>query len=648
MPGGAKRVYTFTDTVGLNQPTGQARYQPIVRYRSSPTTFFNYPSDPSYLNVIDQYQISLVKTPNRTTANNGDEIIWTVALRSNGTDPTGTVRVQDGISGDILYASRSWSAVDSGFVSGLPNSGSGNIDQSLLSLPPGGERVYTIRDRISLSSGSGIARNQAVATYYSLSGELVKSVGATADVAVTALAPPNITVTKTSLSSQVLTGTTVVWTVTVANTGLLASPAFQFADPLSLFLGGVARSWSAIDTGFVSGLTNSGTGGIAQVIPSMPGGAQRIYTITDALPVTESGFVYDNTATATVPEDRDLLGYVASVTKTINTVSPAQVNSSMAASVESVKAGQSMAWYLRVSNLGGQDSGPTQIFNPMPSSPGNIVRTWVVNTPIAGVPTIGQGPVNFTVPSIPAGVGLTITITDAIPGTALPQTYTNSATISVQPNGGGQPVSYPISASTQITNASSDGLGGDPSEGGTNTGTGLDTASNAIYLPPGWLVNNGGLCGLLGMMDRNGFMLGSVNPGDFAPLYVETCQVELYSARAIATDAADYGSGVDTRTAWQSLPELAFSVPDLGCAAVFQVQVSMQSLSSVAANQSKFQARIVVDNIEQWVFNTGQAGTFQIELPAGTHSIKVEHHKNGGPGKLHAALLAWAKTAPTT
>jgi uncharacterized repeat protein (TIGR01451 family) len=191
------------------------------------------------------------------------------------------------------------------------------------------------------------------------------SIGTTATLTVSTLA--NLRVTKVASVSSGTPGTTISYTVTIANLGPSAITGGSFTDTLAglTLVAPITVTW----VGGGAGATNSATAivttttsiGATIALLSRPAGDRYVQILIRALPSATSGYV-TNTAAAVVPvgaQDSNLLNNTASVAVYISPTANLQVAKDNG--VTTVFAGSQTVYTLTFVNSGPSDASGTVI-----------------------------------------------------------------------------------------------------------------------------------------------------------------------------------------------------------------------------------------------------------------------------------------------
>jgi uncharacterized repeat protein (TIGR01451 family) len=391
------------------------------------------PSTPVNLTTVDSLSItkvdnaggsSITNTPGNVTPS--QSLTYTVVVTNTGTAAETGVTIADPVPSN--FTGDTWTASAVGGATGFSATGTGNIDNTNVSLPVGSSIKYVVTGTIS-STAMGTVTNTATVT----------PPGGTAIPATDTDNLPTLTVTKvdnaggssiTPSTGNVTPGQLLTYTVIVSNTGPGNATGVTITDPIPANVTG--DTWTAASTGSATaiGFATSGSGNINQTGVNLPAGSAITYTITGTVNSAATGTL-SNTATVTPPTgsaktatDNDNLTNL-SITKVDNAG-----GSSITPSTGNVLQGQSLTYTVVVSNSGpGNVTGAT-ITDPIP--PGLTGDAWTAastgSATATGFATSGTGNINQTGVNLPAGSAITYTITGTVSSTAT-GTLSNTATV---------------------------------------------------------------------------------------------------------------------------------------------------------------------------------------------------------------------------
>lgn len=216
----------------------------------------------------------------------GERLIYTIVLSNVGGSAVNGYSVVDPLDANTTFVS----ATAGGSYSG------GVVTWSGLSIAAGGNLTLNVVVTVNSPIAAGVTHIGNVAY---ASTDPLPNCAATprppncTDIPVL---PPtsSVSIAKTASSANLITGGHVVYTVTVSNTGTIAAENVAVSDA---FPAGIdAFTWTCAPSGGASCPNASGSGALAQTIPSLPVGAQLVYAINATLAATPPANIV-NTAT---------------------------------------------------------------------------------------------------------------------------------------------------------------------------------------------------------------------------------------------------------------------------------------------------------------------------------------------------------------
>src|SRR5690606_17396544 len=334
----------------------------------------------------------------------GESVEYTITVTNNGPSDATDVNITDTAPAGTTITS--WSAaVTTGTVT-LPNaSGTGDIDETIATLPNGAVVTYTV----------------TVETPADFDGTPVNAVTVTTPTddpepdcpqcETPPLTPAPqadiVTVKVTSDADQTtfVPGESVEYTITVTNNGPSDATDVNITDTAPA--GTTITSWSAaVTTGTVTLPNASGTGNIDETIETLPNGAVVTYTVTVETPADfEDDLV--NAVTVTTPTEDPEPGCPQCETPSLTPDPPADivpVKVTNDADQETFVPGESVEYTITVTNNGPSDATDVNINDTAPA--GTTITNWTAEV-ITGTVTLpnasGTGNINETIATLPNG-----------------------------------------------------------------------------------------------------------------------------------------------------------------------------------------------------------------------------------------------------
>ena len=161
--------------------------------------------------------VRIDKSVDATSVIPGDTVTYTVTVTNTGTVAANNTLVTDAVPNGIT--GWTWTCAASGGATCPTGSGTGNLNQTIATLPPGGVVVYTMTATVSNTPPTNI-NNTATAT--PPNGACAPANTPAPCSASASLPPvPQIGVSKTADTTTVTPGGTIHYTVVVSNTGVV-------------------------------------------------------------------------------------------------------------------------------------------------------------------------------------------------------------------------------------------------------------------------------------------------------------------------------------------------------------------------------------------------------------------------------------------
>lgn len=433
----------------------------------------------------------------------GAPLTYTIVVTNNGPSAANGAVVTDNLPAG--FNATGYTSVASAGVVDTNPTGSGNINDTITTLPVGGSITYTVTGNVG-SAATGTLTNSATA---SLTSPIPQTVTAT-DVA-TLTPQADLSITKTDNSptpGQVLAGSPLTYTIVVTNNGPSDATAGVVDTLPAYFTGG---SYTATATGGAIGYTASGNGNISDFV-SLPAGSTITYVVTGtvsaaatgnlsntATVVALSGVVDTNpsnnhaTDTNVVSTQTDL-----SITKTDNSVTPG-----------TVVPGASLTYTIVVTNSGAAVTG-AKVTDALPTDFTAASYTAVATGGATGYTASGNGDINDTV-NLPAGATITYTVTGTVKSSAT-GSLSNTAKVTAPANiidtnpanNSATDISA-LAAQTHVSITKSDDKGGDST---TNTAGSVVAGTAMTYTI---VVSNSGPSDATGVKVADLFAAGFTN-----------------------------------------------------------------------------------------------------------------------------------------
>ncbi|QHS59740.1 DUF7933 domain-containing protein [Chitinophaga agri] len=409
MPNGA--VVTYTVTVATPSSfTGSLSNTAAASSDATDNTPANNNSTTPGITPTSKADIAVVKSTTATTFAPGEDVVYTITVTNNGPSNAANVVVTDNAPAGTTI--KSWSAaVTTGTVTLPATSGTGNINQTIASVPNAAVVTYTVT--VATSSGfTGSLSNTASAS--SDATDPAPANNSSTTPGITPASKADIVVVKSTTATSFAPGEDVVYTITVANNG--PSDAANVVVTDNAPAGTTIKSWTAaVTTGTVVLPATAGTGNISQTIANLSSGALVTYTVTIATPSSFTGNL-SNTAAATSDATDNTPGNNTSSTPGIPAAPKADIAVVKATTATTFAPGEDVTYTITVTNNGPSDAANVVVTDNAPT--GTTITSWtaaVTNGTVTLPATSGTGNISQTILNMPNGAVVTYTVTVATP-----------------------------------------------------------------------------------------------------------------------------------------------------------------------------------------------------------------------------------------
>ena len=379
--------------------------------------------------IADIVTVKKLKDPSQTTFVPGQDVVYVITVTNNGPSDAKNVKVTDiAPAGTIISA---WTAtVTTGTVT-LPNtSGTGNLNETITSIPNGAVVTYQVTVAVPASFTATIS-NTANVTATTQDNDQTDNSSTTPAISPAAIADI-VTVKQLKDPSQTtfVPGQDVVYVITVTNNGPSDARNVNIKDNAPA--GTTISSWTAaVTAGTVTLPNTSGAGNLNETIATFPDGAVVTYEVTVKTPASFSGNL-SNTALVTSGTTDPTPG---NNNNTSASTTPAP-KADVAVAKQLKNAGQTtfspgtaVVYTITVTNNGPSDAKNVNIKDNAPA--GTTISAWTatVNKGAVTLPhTNGTDNLNETIVTLPDGATVTYEVTVMTPAD-FTGTLSNSATI---------------------------------------------------------------------------------------------------------------------------------------------------------------------------------------------------------------------------
>lgn len=475
MPSGSKITYTISATISATA-TGTLTNMAAVASQPNvgdPVSSNNSASDNDTLTPQSDLLVTNHDSDSGTIVP-GTQVTYTVVVKNSGPSNAVGVTIADALPAGIT--SDTYTAAGTSGASGFTASGSGNIDDTSVSLTSGACITYTITANVSAAStgslvttatakvGSGETNTNPNQSSGTTSATDTASLTPNVDLAVAVADNVGGTSAAGGATGTGVPGDQIVYTVTVQNSGPSNAVGVAIADSLPASV--TADSYTAVGASGSSGFTASGTGNISDAAVNLAAGSSITYTITATIGASATGSL-SNSATAkagsgetntnsaqsggtTTATDSDDLSPEVDlvVTKTDND------GGGSSGATGSVVPGNTVTYTVTVQNTGPSNAVGVAVADTLPADVASDTFTAVGTSGASGFSASGTGNIADTSVNIASGASITYTIIACVKGSAT-DGVSNSATATA---GAGETNTNPNAVAGTTTATDADNL----------------------------------------------------------------------------------------------------------------------------------------------------------------------------------------------
>ncbi|MVT09091.1 Ig-like domain-containing protein, partial [Chitinophaga tropicalis] len=424
LPNGAVVTYEVTVQTPANYTGSLSNTATVTSGTSDPNpdptcptcTAAGIPATPS----ADIVTVKKLKDAAKTTFAPGEAVVYTITVTNNGPSDATNVNVQDAAPAGTSISA--WTAtVTTGTVTLPANSGTGNLNQTISTLPNGAVVTYEVTVQTP-ADYTGSLSNTATVTSGTSDPNPDPSCPTCTAASIPATPSADIVTVKKLKDAAKTTfapGEAVVYTITVTNNGPSDATNVNVQDAAPA--GTSISAWTAtVTTGTVTLPANSGTSNLNQTISTLPNGAVVTYEVTVQTPANYTGSL-SNTATVTSGTSDP------NPDPTCPTCTAASIPATPSADIVTVKKlkdaakttfapGEAVVYTITVANNGPSDATNVNVQDAAPA--GTSISTWTA-TVTTGTVTLpassGTGNLNQTISTLPNGAVVTYEVTVQTP-----------------------------------------------------------------------------------------------------------------------------------------------------------------------------------------------------------------------------------------
>jgi uncharacterized repeat protein (TIGR01451 family) len=423
IPTGASNQLTFTAPVAFASSLTTSPLVNTVSATDAASGATGSASDSDTANA--SADVSIVKTGTASVVPGGT-ISYTLTIANAGPSAANGATFNDAVPVSIAGITASCGSASGGAVCPGSVSVAGNtVSGAIPTLPPGGSVVVTINGTTSASTSAPIANTATVAA----SAGVTDPANANNSSTWTTALKPTVSIDKTVNATTVIPGDTVIYTITVTNTGPIAANGTLVTDPIPN--GITAQTWACAASGGAVCPTPSGSGALSQTLATFPPGSSVVYTVTATVSLTPPTNI-NNTATATPPNGAcSPTNTPAPCSDTASLPPVPQIGLSKTADTSTVTPGGTIHYTIVVSNTGVPSADNTPVSDPIPAGIASQTWTCVASGGATCTTPNGSGAISDTILAFPAGSFVTYTVT-AIVDAAPPAIVSNTVTATPQ------------------------------------------------------------------------------------------------------------------------------------------------------------------------------------------------------------------------
>ncbi|MGN6520930.1 MAG: DUF7507 domain-containing protein [Dokdonella sp.] len=439
IPVGGTATFTVTGTVSASATGTLANTATIAAPAGTtdPTPGNNSATDTDTLSP--NAELANTKTDATASATPGSPITYTIVASNAGPSAVTGATVADTIPAGIAGAT--WTCVGAGGGT-CPASGSGNVSATV-NIPVGGTATFTVSGTVSASATGTLSNTATIAAPAGTTDPTPGNNSATDSDTLTGSA--DIEAHKTG-PATVTAGGAIAYSVVVTNHGPSDANATTFNDAVPSGITGVTASCGTPTGGAVCGAVNVAGNTVSSTITTMPSGASVTFTINGTAPANPGSL--SNTASAQPPAgiiDPAPANNSSSVSTTVDASADVAI---VKTGPSTVASGAPISYTVVVSNAGPSAADGATYADAVPAAITGVTAS--CGSPNGGAtcaaPTVAGNNVSGSVPTLPAGGSVTITISGTAPFGA--QSFTNTATVAAPV---GVPDPNPANDSSSVT-----------------------------------------------------------------------------------------------------------------------------------------------------------------------------------------------------
>jgi uncharacterized repeat protein (TIGR01451 family) len=311
-------------------------------------------------------QVSVQKSTSATTLTPNGTIVYTIVASNTGTVSAAGTVVADPIP--VGIASQTWACAPSGGAVCANASGSGGLNETIATFPAGSTLTYTVTAAVGATPPAQVTNT---ATTTPPNGGLCTPGNTAPPCTSTVVVPPvpQVSVTKTANTPTLNPGGTIVYTVTVANTGTVPANNTQVSDPIATGLTAYSTMCAASGGAVCPNGVGPNAGALNETIATLPVGASVVYTITATVSAAPAGAVTNTVSVTPPPGGLCAPSNSAPPCTGTTTSSPPNIfDPPFITKAATLVNAQTLLWTIVVDNNQNQSAQNLEIRDPMPAN----------------------------------------------------------------------------------------------------------------------------------------------------------------------------------------------------------------------------------------------------------------------------------------
>ncbi|HSX60863.1 MAG TPA: hypothetical protein VLF18_11740, partial [Tahibacter sp.] len=426
MPRGSRLTYSIQAAVAANPPASVVNTAQITAPAGGGTCAQNGNADPCADSVAlpAAPKIRVNKTTSTTSLVAGGTVDYTVVVTNAGNVAANGTTVSDAIPAG-LTTPFTWTCTAASGAACPNASGSGEIAETIATLPAGGSVSFAIAATVVSPAAPTLVTNTARATPPP-GGVCAPANSAPPCTAAAALSPvPIMSLQKTASTAVLVPNANVVFTLLARNVSDRGADGTTIADAVPAGL--AFTSWTCSGSGGATCTTASGSGAVNQVAAAFPPGGEIIHTIHATVSASPPASI-TNTASGTPANNGACFpnNTAPPCTSAVTLTRPPSVSITKTSSATAVVPNGTITYEIVVTNTGTSSAAGTLVNDPVPAGITSFAWTCAASGGAACAHASGSGGIGETALVFPAGGSLTYTVT-AVTSANPPASITNTA-----------------------------------------------------------------------------------------------------------------------------------------------------------------------------------------------------------------------------